>query len=72
MILHPLIAKVFKSETTSFPYFTPKDFENYKKFGHWTLGSGGKKTKEDQKSHDSEAKFAKNQFFFCTAILHPL
>ena len=29
-ILYPLSAKVFKSETTSFHYFSPKDSENLK------------------------------------------
>ena len=42
-ILHPFWAKVFESETTSFHYFSPR-FWNFFKFGHWTLGSGGKKT----------------------------
>ena len=32
-----------KSETTSFYYFS-QGFQKLKKFGHWTLGSGGKKT----------------------------
>ena len=36
-ILHPLWAKVLKSETPSFHYF----FLKSKIFGHWTFGSGG-------------------------------
>ena len=37
-ILHPLWAKVFKAETTSFHYFS-QGFRKSKKFGHWTLGA---------------------------------
>ena len=36
-ILHPLWAKVLKSETPSFHYFLLKS----NIFGHWTFGSGG-------------------------------
>ena len=43
VILHPLKAKVFKSETTYFHYFL-REFQKSKKFGQWTSGSGGKKT----------------------------
>ena len=42
-ILHPWLAKVFKSKTTSFHYF-PQGFQIFKIFGHPTLGSGDKKT----------------------------
>ena len=41
-ISHPLLVKVFTSETTSFHYF-PHIFQISKNFGHPTLGSGGKK-----------------------------
>ena len=41
-ILHPLSAKVIKSDTTSFQYFSPR-IPKSKKFGHWTSRSGGKK-----------------------------
>ena len=43
-ILYLLWAKVFKSKTTSFNYFSSKIPKIYKKkLGHWTLGNGGKK-----------------------------
>ena len=41
-ILHPLLVKVYKSETTTFHYFSPR-IPNLKKFGHLISGSGGKK-----------------------------
>ena len=40
-ISHPLLAKIIKSETTFFQYFSPK-IPKSKKFGHWNSGSGGK------------------------------
>ena len=42
MILHILLVKVFKCETTYLHYF-PQGFQIFKKFGHPTSGSGGKK-----------------------------
>ena len=41
-ILHPLLVKVFKSETTSFITF-PQEFLISKNFGPPTLGNGDKK-----------------------------
>ena len=41
-ILHRLWLKNFKSEIIFFHYF-PQRILKIKKFGHWTLGSGGKK-----------------------------
>ena len=44
----------------------PQGFQKYKKFGHWTLGSGGKKTGKQSEKHRyqnillSRAKFAQN------------
>ena len=42
-ILHHLLEKVSKSETTSFHYFSLR-IPNLKIFAHQTLQSGGKKT----------------------------
>ena len=43
-ILHPLLVRVFKFETTSFHYF-PQEFRISKSFGHSISGSGDKKIK---------------------------
>ena len=62
-IWHPLWAKVFKSETITFP----KRFWKSKNFGHWTSGSGGKKTFKRSEQMKKSVKT-----FFFVPILHPL
>ena len=59
-IVHYLWAKVFKSETT-FAITFPQGFRKSKKFGHWTLRSGGKKT--FKRSKKIKKNYLKN--FFC-------
>ena len=39
-----------------FVLFFPKDSENQKKFGHWTLGSGGKKLFKQSKKKKKKKK----------------
>ena len=76
-ILHPLRAKVFKYETPSFHYISPRIPKilkvwilNFEKWGKNTVKRSEKR--RYQKILLSKAKFAKKQFFCCTAILHPL
>ena len=66
-ILHPLWEEVFKSEKT-FHYFSSRIPKIKKKFGHWTLGSGGKKTFE----HNEETKKIRKKLFCNAEVLHPL
>ena len=63
-ILHPLWAKVFKSETITFP----QRFRNSKNFGHWTSGSGGKKT---FKRSEQMKNICKILFFCCCGNFTP-
>ena len=43
-ILDHFQTKMFKSETTSFHYFSPKDSKSLKKIGHPISENGGKNT----------------------------
>ena len=54
-ILHPLWAKVFKSETTTLSF--PQGFRKSKKLGHWTLGNGAiRRLKEVNKGEKKVCK----------------
>ena len=63
-ILHPLWAKVFKSDTTSFYYF------NLKSFDIWLLERG--QNTGTKKILLSKVTLAQKTNFFCTVILHLL
>ena len=73
-----LYEQMFSNLRPLLPITFPQGFPKSKKFGHWTLGSGGKKTGKQSEKHQyqniplSKAKFAQKLIFFCAAILHPL
>ena len=46
----------------------PQGFQKSTKFGHWTLGSGGKKAFK----RSERMKKKRRQLFFAATILHPL
>ena len=75
MILLPLWAKVFKSETPSFRYFSPRILKIYKvltlDFWKWEKRPlNGVRNNDTKKILLIKAKFAQKHFF-CAAILPP-
>ena len=65
----PFMSKSCQIWDHFFSLLFPKGFKNLKKFWHWTLGSGGRKT---FKRSDQMQKKSIKKTFFAATILHPL